>query len=1107
MGKESGTYVETTTLISEAEMMERQKNYTSRMHDIAAACSTFRKALLHFRLLEEERSNQDRWDQFLRCDGLPKVRSPIEIRTFLAKIRHFEEVESKNSIDWTMGVDERSILTQDIYQKDLTRPVLQRTAVDNPGAYFESNLRKCMDVLQQVDILMDNEVEMERMHKNVLADLMEVYRDVQLEIESLFDRLTYRILRMQKAYMKSVNGIVARWSHSCDLWRMDLWGLYNVPILFQQLEVPLMMVDFKETGVKVQVPLSALWDCLTIRCVHTSFDHHSPQAKSYEPSTVDSAFMPNAGLTDMEESVVGEWLMQNDIQEETLSIMNRRRAEYEELMQLIVERTEQAAKEAKFGKGGDGDKRPKIVIPKVPKTVPLVPQGMYPEIFNEFLLREEDQYKQFLRTYFHPDNLSLTPEEVNLRDCIIVGGVYNISFVRRPDQTQFEKFNIVLHEKGRVLEVIPQVVAKKDSRKSRLTEYTRMTLGTSQMKLNDDELPFFVVTLQLPPDLCRWGKPEVCHYSRELQTPTRTPDRATLVTLNLLSPIRISTELNRREDSSVRSTLANQFSPPLKSLLKQSIIYGPFPSRGEPITDFNLEKPLNKIEIMKLEKICLPLIISSFKFPSEFIEDHLTAEALKAKPNRLVKRSDTETTIEAKTPAEVFFDFESQDRPERTFPIFDKAGVLEFSSGDFLSYINSADTATACGLVSTLETIKEKYLQRPLELLDQIDLQKSKKSEKKAEKSENKNIDGRSSALSFRERSSFAHLNGKKSGLDAKTKINESDIMIAISSSDLKLKNTNLQNKMDMSRASKTRRSGSAMKRRSTRKSSRFDDSDKTRPVDSEPPIWLDHWTKKYIMESQIDLETNTLTFRTDRLGIFGLAFKRYEHFPFRDWCLQPSEDNPDEIILSLDTFHVRMFFYITARGVRGYVTDLVKGYTAKPVKYLDFVEPISDFRNLRKLLIEKNLNIFAENDASYYIKNGYFSIKHIATELHTYNTMALQCKLMKFYRSSWNRLAQRRDIVMDMKIAKDNSDYSEVTMRITPEKTTFVKISEMCSDDVNVVKLRYEDTWRNVNTYNDFGQAIYSLNPHSLEGSNKDAMLFVYIKRLLNEIRPLSYS
>lgn len=174
-----------------------------------------------------------------------------------------------------------------------------------------------------------------------------------------------------------------------------------------------MIVDFKETSVKVQVPLSVLCDCITIRCVHTDFDHHSPHAKSYESLTVESIFMPNAGLTDMEESVVGEWLMQNDIQEETLNNMNRRREEYDELMQLIAERTEQAAKEAKFGKGGDGDKRPKIVIPKTPKTVPLVPQGMYPDVFKEFLFREEDQYKKFLSTYFHPDNLSLTPEEVS----------------------------------------------------------------------------------------------------------------------------------------------------------------------------------------------------------------------------------------------------------------------------------------------------------------------------------------------------------------------------------------------------------------------------------------------------------------------------------------------------------------------------------------------------------------------------------------------------------------------------------------------------------------------------------------------------------------------
>lgn len=59
---------------------------------------------------------------------------------------------------------------------------------------------------------------------------------------------------------------------------------------------------------------------------------------------------------------------------------------------------------------------------------------------------------------------------------------------------------------------------------------------------------------------------------------------------------------------------------------------------------------------------------------------------------------------------------------------------------------------------------------------------------------------------------------------------------------------------------------------------------------------------------------------------------------------------SPDEIILCVDTFHVRIFFYITCKGVRGYVTDLSKGYTAKPIKYLEIVEPISDFRQMRQV-------------------------------------------------------------------------------------------------------------------------------------------------------------
>ncbi|XP_050742152.1 uncharacterized protein LOC108028683 isoform X2 [Drosophila biarmipes] len=927
MVKGAAVNKETVSLISESEMLERQKNYTIRLHDIAAACSSFKNALAQLKELQEERTYQDRWDQFTRCDGLPKVRSPVEIRTFLAKIRHFEEIEINDSIDWTLGVDERSILTQNIFHKDLTRATLQKTSSDNPGTYFETNLKNCLEVLRQVDVLMDNEVEMERMSLKVQIDLMEVYKDVQREIESLFDRLTYRILRMQKVYMESVNGIVAKWSHSCDSWRMDLWGLYNVPIIFQQLEVPLMIAEFKASEVTIQLPLSVLGDCVTLRCVHTSFDHRSEDAKSFEPPTVDVSVVPISGITEMEESVVGEWLMQHDIQEETLDSMNKKREEYEELMQLIAERTEQAAKEAKFGKAADGAKRPKIVIPKTPKLVPLVPQGMFPEVYTEFLHREDNQYKTFLDSYFHPRLLNLSLEEINLRQSIIIGGVYNITFVRRPEQTQFEKFNIILHEDGRVLHVIADVVARVEGnfRSSHVSDFTRMTFATSQFRLDDNELPFFVVTVKLPPDLCRWGTPEVCHYLREVEAPPRTPDRSTLVTLNIVEPQRISSQLTQREESAIRSTLGNQFYPTLRSILKQSISHGYNLEKGTSIQDFHLNKTLTKLEIMKLSKICLPRIISSFKLPSEFTEDSQTSEAQKTRPNRLLKRTETELAVETKLAPTEDFDYAMQQQPERMFPVFEKTVPVEFIPADHSISIDPNDTSTACGLVSTLETIRGKYLHKPLQLLEQVEVV-SKKSEKRAEV---KNVEVVKSVSSLKDKMSNANVSDRKSLTDA---IERKSVL------------------EDVGRASVhkgARRNGSVIKRRSMRKSAKVEDTTKFRYEERDPPVLLDHWTKEHIIESTIDHQAHTLTFRTTRLGIFGLAFKRYEHFPFRDWCLQPNENNPDEIILSLDTFHVRMFFYITSQGVRGYVTDLTKGYTAKPVKYLEIVEPISDFRVL----------------------------------------------------------------------------------------------------------------------------------------------------------------
>lgn len=68
----------------------------------------------------------------------------------------------------------------------------------------------------------------------------------------------------------------------------------------------------------------------------------------------------------------------------------------------------------------------------------------------------------------------------------------------------------------------------------------------------------------------------------------------------------------------------------------------------------------------------------------------------------------------------------------------------------------------------------------------------------------------------------------------------------------------------------------------------------------------------------------------------------------------------------------------------------------------------------------------------------------------------------MKFTSSYWNRLAQRRDIIMNFVDIHDTAD-NTVLVRITPDESTFVEITELCSDDLNIIKLEYKPTWRNV--------------------------------------------
>lgn len=424
----------------------------------------------------------------------------------------------------------------------------------------------------------------------------------------------------------------------------------------------------------------------------------------------------------------------------------------------------------------------------------------------------------------------------------MLGGIYSIMFIRRPDQTQFEQFNIVLHEDGRVVHIRTEMKADipvEAVRKSNIGRKTRETYRGTKIKLEDDELPYFIVTLQVAADLCKWSEPVVCHFITEKDFIPTDYKRESYWVPTMQSVIRHSEYAGRSTlnlGSQISGDSANIFRPSLRSFLRQSKV-GAAPKPGVPIEDFKLEKKLSHLEIRTLEKYCLPRIISSFKFPVDFRDEK--REFIRQGPRALVKRPDAEEVVtQVKT---LDFNYNSQVLgPERMYPYFPQMDPIKYPIPFDDLEPGPVNPTSALELLKTFDNIKSKYQEKHIDLISQPDEQDKKSKQKKL-------------------------------GVKEEDDVPEAQIA--------KRKFSKLGDKV-----------------RSSVKTDRMDrvtvgsdkSSVKTDPMSEEQ---VTHWTTKYVKDVVIDRETNSITFKTDRLGLLGLAFKRYEHFPFRNWSLQPNEE------------------------------------------------------------------------------------------------------------------------------------------------------------------------------------------------------------------------
>ncbi|XP_016956114.2 uncharacterized protein LOC108028685 isoform X1 [Drosophila biarmipes] len=1095
-------------LLSEDEWMARRNTYMQRLADLRTSVALIEDAIDEHNELQKQQLQDEKWNSYMACDGLPSPKSPAEIRKFVFQLNVLEKESCANDISWLLPVDERSLLSQALDRKDMTRRNLEKNR-PNIGQFYDDTVQRILLTITRVGRVLRNDNELLRLPAFQIIELDKIPSELNAVIENFFDKLAYRVISSPEAYMTNQGSILTHYCYNSKNFDFQIWGLQDVPIRFNYMKLPIMCSDLNCVGVTLQLPLSVLRDNLTLRCVHTFFDPYSPLAKSYE-LVIDGYMSPNCGLMDIGDSVMTEWMTQMDIQEDLMTKMNSEMQIYNETIATI------AAAEAKQKKKSDNNESKRKSIPKTPNMPQELPVGMFPDPYKIFLEHDKRDCIDFFQRNFHPDQINLLPYEVNLRRFIIMGGVISIVFVRKPKHTAFEKFNITLHEDGRALrkqvdalDDINDVSTRRSTKPSILQKPSRMEMRRDldqgensefHLHLEPDELPFYFLTFKVPDHLCLWGEPMVCQFvedeierlqEAEIEKVVEKTDKKKKVNKKpsqKLSVQKIGTPSkgiivkaeNPEEKGKpnyhkpTRESSINIYRPSALAMVRQGSLDPEQVNQG-PLKNFQLQgEPLSRRKTRLLQEHCLPRIISSFKFPQEFKDGELEEKAVKTVTGPSLYRRREVSSVEYAKTEDYFFNYEDQSNPERVYPKFPAVKDLQLELGR--AHATNKDTSMY-GLVLTLDDIKEKYMDAPKKITDQLVTQAVRMSRRTFQEP--------LSTSRSRRQSSFVRRSFRQLGLEAST----------VSVGDLR----SAEMEYELSEASE-----SSEPVRKTRKENRFPSESVSRSYEI---VKVFYWTTKFIMDSKFDKASKVLTIKTDRLGNFGFAFQRYTHFPFNHWELEKNEENPDEIIFTLDTQHVRVVFFITRDGIRCHALDIPKEYIARPIKYIDIDKPISDFVELRKRLQDMNLNVFAELDAFFYIDKGYFSQKHLAAELHVYDAIAVHSKLMKFSRSQWNRLATDRDLLLCLKNTKDVHDSAEVTVRVTPEISTFVEVSELCTEDLSAIKLNYKNTWRNIGTYSDLHQVINSMYSYATDVRNRDANQMYYLRQLLQEIRPLSFS
>ncbi|XP_072751665.1 LOW QUALITY PROTEIN: dynein axonemal intermediate chain 7 [Anoplolepis gracilipes] len=217
-----------------------------------------------------------------------------------------------------------------------------------------------------------------------------------------------------------------------------------------------------------------------------------------------------------------------------------------------------------------------------------------------------------------------------------------------------------------------------------------------------------------------------------------------------------------------------------------------------------------------------------------------------------------------------------------------------------------------------------------------------------------------------------------------------------------------------------------------------------------EPPLvahWIPEkniWSTQDVHDIKYNEEKQTITFRTGRLGVHGLAAFKFVNIPFQSWELKPEmgRNARGGVVLNISGAIIQAEFIVREDLI---CLNSLAGGTSTALKAI-----MGEYMRLY-LLIEKmrdaGCDLFPERDAFGYVKA--LPVKHPVTEKHLRECIALLCTTYTFSWSRWNASRNSREIVIQFKelhgcVARERTN---LTLLITPLRTMIVSCTEVSSE------------------------------------------------------------